>query len=35
MVEVGGKTIKLPSGGSNLVIVRVINGQVFARAAAL
>jgi hypothetical protein len=34
-VEVGGKTIKLPSGGSNLVIVRVINGQVFARAAAL
>ncbi len=35
MVEVGGKTIKLPSGGSNLVIVRVINGQVFARVAAL
>jgi hypothetical protein len=34
-VEVGGKTIKLPSGGSNLVIVRVINGQVFARSAAL
>jgi len=34
-VEVGGKTIKLPSGGSNLVIVRVLNGQVFARTAAL
>lgn len=34
-IEVGGKSIKLPSGGSNIVIARVINGQVFARAAAL
>jgi hypothetical protein len=34
-VEVGGKSIKLPSGGSNLVIARVINGEVYARAAAL
>jgi len=34
-VEVGGKSIKLPSSGSNLVIARVINGQVCVRAASL
>ena len=34
-VQVGGETIKLPSNGSNLVIARVINGKVHARAAAL
>ena len=34
-VEVGGKSIKLPANGSNLVIARVINGQVFLRAIAL
>jgi hypothetical protein len=35
VVEIGGKSIKLPSGGSNLVIARVINGQVNARTASL
>ena len=35
VVEIGGKSVKLPSGGSNLVIAHVINGQVYARAAAL
>jgi len=34
-VEVGGKSVKLPGNGSNLVIARVINGQVFIRTAAL
>jgi len=35
VIEIGGKPIKLPSSGSNLVIARVINGQVNARAASL
>lgn len=34
-VDIAGKSVKLPSNGSNLVIARVINGQVYIRTAAL
>lgn len=34
-IEIGGQKVKLPSKSSNLVIARVINGQVHVRTAAL
>jgi len=34
-IEIGGQKVKLPSDSSNLVIARVINGQVHVRTAAL
>jgi hypothetical protein len=34
-IEIGGQKVKLPSGSGNLVIARVINGQVHVRTAAL
>jgi hypothetical protein len=34
-IDVGGKSVKLPSNGSNLVIARVINGKVYVRTASL